>query len=38
MEACQTIIVESIALDNDVEFVHEFEPLLCQTVREQFDV
>jgi hypothetical protein len=34
VEACQTISVESIALDNDVEFVHEFEPLLSRTVRE----
>jgi hypothetical protein len=38
VEERQTVIVESIALDNNVEFVHEFEPLLSRTVREGFDV
>jgi hypothetical protein len=38
IEACRTITVKSIALDNDVEFVHEFEPLLSCTMREGFDV
>jgi hypothetical protein len=38
VEARWTVVVESIALDNDVEFLHEFEPLLSHTVRGGFDV
>jgi hypothetical protein len=35
---CRTIFIEAISMNDDVEVLHEFEPLLRSTVRERFDI